>query len=65
MECDVDIYSRGPLQLHVPARDIASWGGWGAVLEKAPTINLNIAWGLQKRSKGSCIFTRNIASYLT
>ena len=62
---DVDIYSRGPLQLHAPARDIAFWGGWGAVLEKAPTINLNIAWGLQKKSKGSCIFTRNIASYLT
>lgn len=62
---DVDIYGRGPLQLHAPARDIASWGGWGAVLEEAPIIDLNIAWGLQKSSKGSCIFTRNIASYLT
>lgn len=40
-------------------------GGWRTVLDKAPALDRNIAFGSQKRSAGSWISTRSITSYLS
>lgn len=67
----MEIYSGRPLRVTCACRGhyllgSGIGGGWGAVLEKAPiTVDQNVAWGAQKRSKGGWIFTRNLASYLS